>query len=109
MPRGNPDIAKHAKGRPKGSKNRTPILMQEIEGVVFELPKEERLRRLRAYRDHMSKANPHHNYFMLHSTVAKRQEENGGQGDLFNDAEERALIENAERSAANRPIAAVGQ
>lgn len=108
MARGNPNIKDYAKGRPKGSKNRTPILMQEIEQIVFELPKAERLERLRSYRDHSSKNNPHHNYFNLHSTVAKRQEENDGQSDLFDDAEERALIAEAEARAANR-LQAVNQ
>lgn len=102
MPRGNPNIGQHAKGRPKGSGNRTPILMQEIEKIVFELPKEERLKRLRAYRDYQSKHNPQHNYFMLHSVVAKRQEDNMGQGDLFDYGEELEIIKSAEGAAANR-------
>lgn len=109
MPRGNPNIAQHAKGRPKGSGNKTPILMQEIEKVIFELPKEERIKRLRAYRDYQSKSNPHHNYFMLHSTVAKRQEDAMGQGDLFDFNEEIEMIKKAEAIAANRHLQAVGQ
>jgi len=102
MARGNPNIAQYAKGRPKGSTNKTPILMEEIEKIIYELPKEERLKRLRAYRDFQSKHNPNHNYFMLHSTVAKRQEDAVGQGDLYDYAEEVELIKKAEGIAANR-------
>lgn len=101
MPRGNPNIAQYAKGRPKGSGNKTPILMEELERIVYELPKGERIKRLREFRDFSDRKNPHRNYFMLHSTVAKRQEESG-QKDLFDDAEERVMIEAAEREAANR-------
>ena len=96
MPRGNPRIKEYAKGRPKGSKNKTPILLQELEAVVFELPKEERIRRLRAYRDFSPAINPHRNFVNMVMTIAKKQEDNG-QADLFNDAEERAMIAAAEK------------
>lgn len=102
MPRGDKNIGKRLKGksgRKPGSKNKTPILMQELESIVFELSKEERIERLREYRDFSDHKNPHRNYVNMHITVAKRQEENSGQGDLFNDAEERALIMAAEKKA----------
>ena len=108
MPRGNPNIAQYARGRPKGAKNKTPILMREIGRVVFELPEEERLRRLRAYRDYQSKSNPYHNYFTLHSMVAKRQEDAIGQENFLDLNEEREIIEKAEAAAANRQLYAVG-
>lgn len=96
MPRGNPRIKEYAKGRPKGSKNKTPILLQELETIVYELSKEERMRRLRAYRDFSPAVNPHKNFVNIMLTIAKRQEDTG-QADMFNDAEERAMIANAER------------
>jgi len=96
MARGNPEIYKHAKGRKKGSKNKTPILLQEIETVLFELSKEERINRLRQFRDFSSRTNPQKNFVMLVMTIAKKQED-VGQGDLFNDAEERAMIMAAEK------------
>lgn len=96
MPRGNPRIKEYAKGRPKGSKNKTPILLQELETIVYELSKEERMRRLRAYRDFSPAVNPHKNFVNIMLTIAKRQEDTG-QADMFNDAEERAIIANAER------------
>jgi len=87
-------------GRPKGSGNKTPILMQEIEQIVYELPKAERLKRLREYRDFSQMQNPHRNFVSLHLAAAKRQEESG-QEDLFNHAEEQAMIERGERMAGN--------
>lgn len=110
--RGNPNISKYAKGRPKGSGNKTPILMQELEKVIFELPKAERMQRLRDYRDHASDKFKiadengvvkehlvYRNYVNMHIQVAKRQEENGGQGDLFDYSEEEKLIAEAEAQA----------
>lgn len=102
MARGNPDIGKYGKGRPKGSKNKTPILLEEIEKVIFELPKEERLKRLRAYRDHSSRKNPHANYVKLHTEVAKKQEASR-QGDLFDFNEEEEIVKQAEAEAASYP------
>lgn len=107
MPRGNPNIGKYGKGRPKGSGNKTPILLQELESVIFELPKAERIRRLRDFRDFSSdkwidaKGRSHQvykNFVNMHMTVAKKQEETG-QADLFDDAEERAMIHAAEKLA----------
>lgn len=110
MARGNPDIWKHAKGRPKGSTNKTPILLQELESVIFELSKEERVKRLRDYRDFPSdnfvdaKGKKHviyRNFVTMHMTVAKKQEESG-QADLFDHDEEMQMIQRAEVSAAER-------
>ncbi len=110
MPRGNPNIKDYAKGRPKGSGNKTPILMQELEKVIFELSKEERVKRLRDYRDFASekfkdKGGVEHlvyrNYVNMHIQVAKRQEESGQQ-DLFNYSEEQAMIIRAEKIAEDK-------
>lgn len=107
MPRGNPEIYKYAKGRPKGSGNKTPILLQELESVIFELPKVERIRRLRDYRDFESdswkdvKGAKHRvfkNFVNMHMIVAKKQEESG-QADLFDSAEEQSMINAAEKLA----------
>ncbi|HDZ62554.1 MAG TPA: hypothetical protein ENH40_05355 [Nitrospirae bacterium] len=98
MPRGNKDFGKYGKGRPKGSKNKTPILLEEFETVIFELPKKERLKRLRAYRDYHTKGNPHANYVKLHTEIAKRQEAST-QGDIFDWNEEQQLIKEAEAIA----------
>lgn len=102
MPRGNPNIGQFSKGRPKGSKNKTPILMREIERVIFELPETERMRRLRMFRDYTDLKNPYKNYAALHMLVGKRQDENDGQGDMFDGAEEAAMIAQLEREAANK-------
>ena len=99
MPRGNPEISKHAKGRPKGSKNRTPILRQEFEAVIFEIPKEERMRRLRSYRDYCAVGNPHRNFIQMYSEIMKDQDRNEDQPDLFDNAEMTAMIAKAEESA----------
>ena len=61
----------------KGSNNKTPILLRELEAIVFELPKEERIRRLCAYRDFSPAINPHKNFVSIMLTIAKRQEDHG--------------------------------
>lgn len=97
-------------GRPKGSGNKTPILLQELESVIFELPKEERIRRLRDYRDFAAddwmdaKGKKHivyKNFVTMHMTVAKKQEESG-QADLFDHNEEMQMIQRAEAEASGR-------
>ena len=101
-------------GRPKGSGNKTPILLQELESVIFELSKEERVRRLRDYRDFPSdsykvkdrngkerEVTVYKNFVNMHMTVAKKQEESG-QGDLFDHEEEAAMIARAEAEAEGR-------
>ncbi len=99
MARGKKDFGKYGKGRPKGSKNKTPILLQELESVIFELSKEERVKRLREYRDFSSTKNPHHNFVTMHMNVARKQEESG-QLDLLDSAEEAAMIMRAEQAIA---------
>jgi hypothetical protein len=87
-------------GRPKGCRNKTPILLQELESIIFELSKEERIRRLRAYRDFSQVTNPHRNFVTMHMAVAKTQEANG-QADLFDSAETAAMIARAEQKVSN--------
>lgn len=97
-------------GRPKGSGNKTPILLQELEAVIFELPKEERIKRLRDYRDFPAddyvdkngkKKIVYKNFVNMHMAVAKKQEENG-QADLFDHDEEMQMIAKSEAEAARR-------
>lgn len=101
-------------GRPKGSGNKTPILLQELEAVIFELSKEERVKRLRDYRDFPSdkykvtdrkgketEVLVYKNFVNMHMTVAKKQEESG-QADLFDHDEEMQMIQRAEAEAAER-------
>ncbi|TAL22515.1 MAG: hypothetical protein EPN94_11005 [Nitrospirae bacterium] len=101
-------------GRPKGCGNKTPILLQELESVIFELSKEERIRRLRDYRDFPADKYKitgkkgkeeervvYKNFVTMHMTVAKKQEESG-QADLFDYDEEAQMCAKAEAEAHER-------
>lgn len=53
------------------------MLLQELEAIVFELSKEERVRRLHAYRAFSQAMNTHKNFVSIMLTVAKWQEDHG--------------------------------
>ena len=98
-PHGNPNIKNYAKGRPKGSKNKSTILKHILADIFSGIPDKEIKAKIKGYM-----AESKGNFFQVYSLAARWQiDEMIRQGNLFpegNEIEnEEELIAQAERES----------